>query len=235
MSVFHTFWERDKQRKLEFTIWTETENATLHSTWLSNEDYFDLNGTVNNQNALLWKTKHQHQFHEKDRNGRIVTVWVGVAVSSHGLIRPLFFSEIVNWSRYKEILQNDFIKQLTATQLPVDTHWIMDLGTASHTANVLGSLRTVSGHRIISHRCARASQVGKFGHPSVQTWLFFVEISWKRSCSQRKQAVSWTWQALLSSCAGGFPNTRVIVSLQTHWTTSSKRCSTKLWSCPTSA
>jgi exo-beta-1,3-glucanase (GH17 family) len=90
----HKFSNYDKERRLQFAAWAQEENETLLSTWLSYETHFYFDGTVNKQNVQVWTTEHLQNLHEKSSHGRKVTVWV--AMSSHGLIGPVFCNKTVN-------------------------------------------------------------------------------------------------------------------------------------------
>jgi hypothetical protein len=47
----------------------------------------------------------------------------------------LFFNENVNADRYLHMLQNNFLPQLSATQMPPDTKWFVQEGATTHAAN----------------------------------------------------------------------------------------------------
>jgi hypothetical protein len=58
--------------------------------------------------------------HEDSSHRRKVVVWVGM--SSQGLISPVFyFNETANSERYLHVLQTDFLPQLRANGLPLQT------------------------------------------------------------------------------------------------------------------
>jgi hypothetical protein len=73
------------------------------------------------------------------------------SISSHDLIGPFFFNETVNADRH--LLQNNFVPELVATQMPLHTQWFMQDGATPHTANkALNFLQNTFGALIISHR-----------------------------------------------------------------------------------
>jgi hypothetical protein len=111
------------KNKAAFTSWARHEEGILHNTWFSNEAYFHLDGAVNKQNVRFWATEHPHQFRERDNYGNKITVWV--AISSHGIIGPFFCDNMVNSYCYLAMLHNNFMPQLIATGLPINTEWFM--------------------------------------------------------------------------------------------------------------
>jgi hypothetical protein len=164
ISVLHKLSEHDKERRLQFAAWAEEENATFHNTLFSDEAYFHLDGTFNEQNVRFWEREHPHNFRERSSHGRKVTVWV--AISSNSLIGPIFFNETVDSQRYLHMLQNDFVPQLMATQLLIGTQWFMQDGATPHTVNVvLDFLNTIFGPRVMSHRYPQRHNCGQFWPP----------------------------------------------------------------------
>jgi hypothetical protein len=59
------------------------------------------------------------------------------AISSHGLLKPIFFEETVNSEQYLSMLHNTFVPHLLATGLLLQTQWFMQNGVRPHTANVV--------------------------------------------------------------------------------------------------
>jgi hypothetical protein len=88
------------------------------------------------------------RIHEK------ITVWV--AVSSHGLLGPIFFEETVNRvnsERCLSMLCNTFVPHLLATGLSLQIQWFMQDGARTHTANiVLDFLYDTFNSHVISNR-----------------------------------------------------------------------------------
>jgi hypothetical protein len=58
------------------------------------------------------------------------------AISSHGLLGPIFFEETANSERYLSMLCSTFVPYL-ATVLALQTQWFMQDGARLHTANVV--------------------------------------------------------------------------------------------------
>jgi hypothetical protein len=164
ISVLHRLSEHDKERRLQFAAWAKEKNATFHNTWFSDEVCFHLDGNVNKQNVCFWAREHPHNFRERCSHRRKVTVWV--AISSHSLIGPIFFSETVNSQQYLHMLQNDFLPQLMVTQLPIGTQWFMQDGATPHTANVvLNFLNTIFSPHIMLHHYSQGHNCGHFWPP----------------------------------------------------------------------
>jgi hypothetical protein len=91
IKVVHEPTARDKQR-LEFAVWAEHEEVTMHSIWFSDEAHFNLDGVVNKKNVLFWASENPRVLTEKTHHVPKITVWV--AISSFGLIRPVFSAKL---------------------------------------------------------------------------------------------------------------------------------------------
>jgi hypothetical protein len=72
--------------------------------------------------------------HEKVHHAQRITVWF--AISSHGLLGPVFFEEAVNSDGYLSMLHNTFVPHFLAIGLPLQTQWFMQEGARPHIANV---------------------------------------------------------------------------------------------------
>jgi hypothetical protein len=73
--------------------------------------------------------------HEKVRHALRITVWA--AISSHGLLGPIFFEETVNSVRYLSMLPNTFVLHRLSAGLPLQTQWFVQDGARLHTANII--------------------------------------------------------------------------------------------------
>jgi hypothetical protein len=88
--------------------------------------------------------------HEKVHHAPRITVCV--AISSRGVLGPIFLEETVSSGCYLSILHNTFVPQLLATGLPLQTLWFMQDGARLHTANViLDFLHGTSDLRVMSN------------------------------------------------------------------------------------
>ncbi|PSN38866.1 hypothetical protein C0J52_26669 [Blattella germanica] len=119
MTSVHKLTDEHKRQRLLFAQWAK-EQQIFNNVWFSDETHFHLDGgVVNKQNVRFWATENPQVLHEQHHHGPRITVWA--AISSHGLIGPFFFEEIVNSKRYLSMLRNNFIPQLLATALPFNT------------------------------------------------------------------------------------------------------------------
>jgi hypothetical protein len=84
-----------------------------------------LNGEVNKQYERFWVTENPRVILDEVHHAPRITVWV--AISSHGLLRPIFFEETVNIEHYLSMLWNTFVPHLLATGLPLQTQWFMQM------------------------------------------------------------------------------------------------------------
>jgi hypothetical protein len=89
--------------------------------------------------------------HEKVYHAPRIRVWV--AVSSHGLLRPIFFVETVNGECYLSMLCNTSVPHLLAASLSLQTQWLMQDGASPYKANVVLYFRHDNfDSRVISNR-----------------------------------------------------------------------------------
>jgi hypothetical protein len=65
----------------------EEKYEILFNTWFSDEAYFNLDGTVNEQKLRFWGMEPPEDFHGKNSHRGKVTIWI--TISSHGLIGPV--------------------------------------------------------------------------------------------------------------------------------------------------
>jgi hypothetical protein len=88
--------------------------------------------------------------HEKVHHAPRITVWV--AISSHGLLGPIFFEKTVNSERYLSMLCSTLVPYLLAGGLVLQTHWFMQDRARPHTAKVvLDLLHDTFGSSVISY------------------------------------------------------------------------------------
>jgi hypothetical protein len=59
--------------------------------------------------------------HSKKFRNFITSLMMMIAISSHGLLGPVFFEETVNNEHYLSMLCNTFVPHLLATGLPLQT------------------------------------------------------------------------------------------------------------------
>jgi hypothetical protein len=122
----------------------------FNNVWFSDEAHFHLDGMVNKQKMWFWASENPRVIHEMVHHAPRITAWV--AISSHGLLGPIFFEETVNSERYVSMPCNTSVPHLLATDLPLQTRWFIQEVARPHTTNVvLAFLHDSSDSRVISH------------------------------------------------------------------------------------
>jgi hypothetical protein len=80
---------------------------------------------VNKQNVRFWASENPRVILKKVHHAPRITVWV--AISSHGLLVPVFFDETVNSERYLSMMRNTlcltFLLKFVVTNLAVHARW----------------------------------------------------------------------------------------------------------------
>jgi hypothetical protein len=79
---------------MAFAEWARNKEVSFNNTWYSDETHFHMDGVVNKQNMQFWASENPRVIHEKVHHAPRITVWV--AISSHGLLGPIFFHQRVN-------------------------------------------------------------------------------------------------------------------------------------------
>jgi hypothetical protein len=75
------------------------------------------------------------------------------AMSSHGLLGPIFFEQTVNSDRYFSMLRNTFVPHVLATGFLLQTQCFMQDGGRLHTVNaILDFLHDTFDSHVISNR-----------------------------------------------------------------------------------
>jgi hypothetical protein len=119
---------------MEIAEWAQNNEASFSNVWFYDEAHFHLDGMVNKQNVRFWESENLRVIHEAVHRAPRITVWV--AISNHGLSRPVFCEETVNSERYLSMLRHTSAPHLLATGLPLHTRWFMQDG-ASRTQRML--------------------------------------------------------------------------------------------------
>jgi hypothetical protein len=80
---------------------------------------------------------------------------------------PFLFNETISSDRFLHMLQNNFVLQLMATEMPLDMQWSVQDGATPHTANkVLDFLTTLPVHMSAHNIIQIVTLVVIFGHTS---------------------------------------------------------------------
>jgi hypothetical protein len=89
---------QNKNQRMAFAEWAENNEVWFNNVWFSDEAHFHLDGVINKQSVQFWASENLHVIHEKVHHALRIAVWV--AVSSHGLLGPIFIEEAVNSEHY---------------------------------------------------------------------------------------------------------------------------------------
>lgn len=108
--LFQALHDGDADRRLEFAerfmVLINEDETFIDNIWWSDEANFKLNGHINRHNCVYWSNQNPHIIIGKEVNLPGVTVWA--AISSIGLIGPIFFDGTVNANNYLQMLQTQF-------------------------------------------------------------------------------------------------------------------------------
>ena len=81
------------------------------------EEWFTLNGNVNNQHNKYWRSKILHAVYNVPLHDLKVTVWC--AVTECKIINQMFFKETINSYHYIQLILTLFFRELTQEQKEV--------------------------------------------------------------------------------------------------------------------
>ncbi len=125
------------------------EELDPKQVWFSDEAQFYLDGYVNKQNWRFWGNQNPHIVHQRALHPRRTTVWC--ALSSSGIIGPVFIHENINSELYINVLNRNFIPALQGMGVNMSETWFMQDGARPHrTQSVLELLNEHFGEKIIS-------------------------------------------------------------------------------------
>ncbi len=103
-----------RQRRLaiaeEFSVVLTARPSMFFNIWFSDECHFWMNGYVNEQNMRLWHDENALKIEEAQLH--LEKVMVCAAISSHGIIGPVFIRGTVTSSSYHCLLKGDVIPEL---------------------------------------------------------------------------------------------------------------------------
>ena len=112
--------------------WIDSNDIDLNSIWFSDEAHFHIDGYVNKQNWRIWGSENPHFSIEKSLHPQRLTVWC--AISSKGIIGPIFIEGTVNHESYRRVLEENFIPAIQGTQ-DINQIWFMQDGATPHRTN----------------------------------------------------------------------------------------------------
>jgi hypothetical protein len=141
-----------KQISKNGIYWMGSEWGIVQQCLVSDEADFHLDGVVNKPNVQFWVSENPYVIHEMVHHALRITVWV--AISSHGLLRPIFLRDSEQWALFTvNMLCNTFMPHLLATGLLLQTQWFMQDGARLHRANVvLDFMKDTFNSGVISNR-----------------------------------------------------------------------------------
>jgi hypothetical protein len=137
--LVHGLLEDDPDRRLQFCesilghITNEQPDLLDKIIW-SDEACFKLSGHVNRHNCVYWTDKNPHLTIESQLNQPGVTTWG--ALSSEGVIGPVFFDGTVTGDNYLEMLRDVVVPQLR-TKANFDELYFQQDGAPPHYAKTV--------------------------------------------------------------------------------------------------
>lgn len=133
----------------------------ISDIWFSDEAHFYIDGYVNKQNWRFWGSENPYLVAEKSLHPRRITVWA--ALSSRGIIGPIFINENITANLYKGILEDSFVPFLQGIQNMTDFEnaWFQQDGARPHrTQEVFSLLNEHFGKRVFALDYPEASGEG---------------------------------------------------------------------------
>ena len=136
IQIFQQLTSHDIERRLAFgqrmLRWLDRSKLDSGKIWFSDEAHFWLTGHVNKQNHRFWAKENPHVFQTTSMKPQRLTVWC--ALSSEGIIGPVFFNGNVNGERYNQMLKEKFLPVAHGLQ-KVENWWYMQDGALPHRTN----------------------------------------------------------------------------------------------------
>lgn len=132
IQMFQELTEYDAQRRLAFAnnILSQFEDDLIDpgKIWFTDEAHFWMSGYVNKQN-YRWAKENPRIGRSTSMKPQRVTAWC--AISSSGVIGPFFFEQNVTGSRYRDMLESEFIPTAQGMGC-VRGWWFMQDGARPH-------------------------------------------------------------------------------------------------------
>jgi hypothetical protein len=145
--------------------------------------------------------QNKEVIHEKVHHAPRITVWV--AISSHGLLGPIFFEETVNSEHHLSMLHNTSVPHLLVTGLLLKTPWFMQDGARLHTANVFNFLLDTFNTHVMSNRFPDHSAYGQNwppNSPDVNPCDYFISVFLKENIKKKTQIVMELRAQIIQAC-----------------------------------
>jgi transposase len=154
--------EQDMARRLDFAnvCLNMIENNEIDSgnIWFTDEAHFHLDGYVNKQNWRIWGSENPYFSIQKSLHPRRITVWV--ALSTGGIIGPVFLNKTITSSLYVNMLKEEFIP-LAQVLVDISKSWFMQDGARPHrTRDVFECLNEHFNGRVIALDFKEATGTG---------------------------------------------------------------------------
>jgi len=135
----------------------EKDEMNFGQIWFTDEAHFYLDGFVNKQNWRIWGTENPHVSVQRSLHPKKTTAWV--AISSMGIIGPIFLHDTVTSERYIEIL-NQFIG-IANSLADLNVAWFQQDGARPHRTNsIFELLSEYFGERVIALDYHGATETG---------------------------------------------------------------------------
>jgi hypothetical protein len=122
-----------RSHRLQFAVWADHEEITVHNMWFSDEAHFHLDGLLNKQSVRFWVPRNKHMLTKKMHPS--IRVTVGIAISSNGLI-GLVFSKQTEQRALSEHGAK-VLCQLIATGLSLNIQWFFQDGVTPYTEHIV--------------------------------------------------------------------------------------------------
>jgi hypothetical protein len=136
----------DKERRVTFRAslrqYLEDNSTVIRHIWFCDEEHFHLNGYVNKQNVHAWGTDTPHTVMEKSLHPQKHTV--RRAISSAGIVGPVFLDDTVNAGRYPKLRKHHFVPSLQCMGVNMEETFFQKYRARTHTVNVIHFLSEYS-------------------------------------------------------------------------------------------
>jgi hypothetical protein len=150
--VVHALKEHDPVERTNFFNWflrsVHDGEVDPQLVLFSDEVWFSLCGEMNSQNSWYWSAENLRCFHKLPLHDEKIGVWS--VICARRIIRPIFYNDTVNASRYMNNILRPFFTKLTEEERLYSV-FQQDSATANMAYISLEALWEVFGDHIISH------------------------------------------------------------------------------------